>query len=62
MSDLVSAIGLVLVLEGAMYALAPATMRDMLSRLATTPDDVLRTAGLVAAVAGVLVVWIVRAA
>ncbi|RAI01043.1 DUF2065 domain-containing protein [Acuticoccus sediminis] len=62
MSDLVSAIGLVLVLEGALYALAPGTMRDMMTKLTTTPDDVLRMAGLVAAAVGVLVVWIVRAA
>ncbi|ORE95453.1 DUF2065 domain-containing protein [Acuticoccus yangtzensis] len=62
MSDLVSALGLVLVLEGALYALAPGAMRDMMSRMMTTPDDVLRMAGLAAAVVGVLLVWIVRAA
>ena len=62
MSDLVSAIGLVLVLEGALCALAPRAMRDMMARLTATPDDTLRVAGLVAAVVGVGLVWFVRAA
>ncbi len=62
MSDFVSAIGLVLVLEGALYALAPGAMRGMMAKLTTTPDDVLRMSGLVAAVVGVGLVWIVRAA
>nr|WP_211110150.1 DUF2065 domain-containing protein [Acuticoccus mangrovi] len=55
------AIGLVLALEGALYALAPQAMRGMMARLVTTPPDTLRAAGLAATVVGVGLVWLVRA-
>ncbi|WP_420392949.1 DUF2065 domain-containing protein [Acuticoccus sp.] len=60
MSDLVSALGLVLAIEGALYALAPGSMRAMVARLLQTPDDAIRTGGLVAAVVGVVLVWVAR--
>lgn len=54
------AIGLVLFLEGLFYALIPARMQDMMRQLVDLPPDVLRRAGLVAAAAGVFIVWLVR--
>lgn len=62
MSEILSALGLVLALEGALYALAPGFMRDMMARLTQTPDETLRMAGLVATVVGVALVFVVRAA
>ncbi|WP_108659308.1 DUF2065 domain-containing protein [Acuticoccus kandeliae] len=62
MSDLGAALGLVLVIEGALYALAPETMRAMMRQVLATPTDTLRKAGLGAAVVGVGLVWLVRAA
>ncbi|MCF3935468.1 DUF2065 domain-containing protein [Acuticoccus sp. M5D2P5] len=62
MTDLLSALGLVLAVEGALYALAPRAMRDMMSRILSTPTDTLRIAGLGAAILGVGLVWLVRAA
>ncbi|WP_439530693.1 DUF2065 domain-containing protein [Pannonibacter sp.] len=60
MTDLVVALGLVLVLEGILYALAPETMKTMMRKVLEAPDQTLRLAGLVAAGAGVLLVWLVR--
>ncbi|WP_106753050.1 DUF2065 domain-containing protein [Pannonibacter carbonis] len=60
MTDLVVALGLVLVLEGILYALAPENMKTMMRKVLEAPDQTLRLAGLVAAGAGVLLVWFVR--
>lgn len=60
MTDLVVALGLVLVLEGILYALAPESMKTMMRKVLEAPDQTLRLVGLVAAGAGVLLVWFVR--
>lgn len=58
--DLVTALALLLVIEGALYALFPEAMKRMLARLMTMPAGSLRAAGIVSAVAGVAIVWMVR--
>jgi len=60
MNELWIALALVLVIEGALYALFPRQMRAMALRMTEVPESTLRTAGLAAAVLGVLVVWAVR--
>ena len=60
MSDLLVAIGLVLVIEGLLWALAPGFGRRMLDAAAQMPESSLRTAGATAVAAGVLIVWLVR--
>ncbi|PVB61655.1 DUF2065 domain-containing protein [Labrenzia sp. 011] len=60
MSELMTALGLVLVLEGVLYALAPGGMKSVMRSALETPDQTLRIAGLVAAGAGVFLVWIIR--
>ena len=61
MEDLWAALGLVLVIEGAMYALFPAQMVEFLRRLPDIPVSVLRAAGLLAVAVGWLIVWLIRA-
>jgi uncharacterized protein len=60
MSDLAVGIGLVLVIEGLLWALAPGFGRRMLDAAAQMPESNLRTAGAAAVAAGVLIVWLVR--
>ena len=60
MSDLAVGIGLVLVIEGLIWALAPGTGLKMLVAAASTPQPALRLAGLAAMAAGVAIVWLVR--
>jgi uncharacterized protein len=60
MSDVAAAIGLILVLEGALYALFPDFMKRMAVRVTETPGDTLRFAGVTSAALGVAVVWLVR--
>ncbi|MEC8099574.1 MAG: DUF2065 domain-containing protein [Pseudomonadota bacterium] len=54
------ALGLVLAFEGAVYALFPTCLRRIVRQLDMVNDAHLRLGGLVALVAGVLLVWLVN--
>jgi len=54
------AIGLVLVIEGVLYALFPSAMQRMLADVLARPPQLLRTGGLIAACVGVGIVWLAR--
>jgi uncharacterized protein YjeT (DUF2065 family) len=58
--DLLTAVGLVLVLEGAAYALFPGGVRRLLEVARATPEDRLRIGGMAAAAIGLVLVWAVR--
>jgi uncharacterized protein len=60
MTDLAVAIGLVLVLEGLLWALAPGFGRRLLLASADMSEQSLRLGGTIAVAAGVLVVWLAR--
>ncbi|MGE3066459.1 MAG: DUF2065 family protein [Hyphomicrobiaceae bacterium] len=60
MSDLLVAFGLVLVLEGLLWAAAPDLGRRMMEQMGRTADSTLRIAGAAAVAVGVFVVWLVR--
>jgi uncharacterized protein YjeT (DUF2065 family) len=60
MSEVAAAIGLILTLEGVLYALFPEFMKRMAQQVTAMPGDTLRIGGVVSAVAGVALVWLVR--
>ncbi len=60
MSDLLVGIGLVLVIEGILWALAPSIGRRALEAASEMPEGQLRMSGAVAVLAGVALVWMVR--
>ncbi len=60
MADLVTALGLVLVIEGIIYGAFPHLGRRIGEFLRTASDDLLRITGLVSAAAGLGVVWLAR--
>lgn len=60
MTDLGVGIGLVLVIEGLLWALAPQTARRMLELVADLPDAHVQRLGAAAVAGGVAVVWLVR--
>jgi uncharacterized protein len=61
MNDFVAAVGLVLVIEGLLYAVFPRAVRRMMEIAREMPDSNLRAGGLMALIVGVLVVWLARA-
>ena len=54
------ALGLVLAFEGAIYAIFPSFLRRIVRQLDMVNDGNLRLGGLVALVAGVVLVWLVN--
>ncbi len=60
MSDLGTALALVLVIEGCLYALFPEGMKRAAAQAVSVPSRALRIAGLAAAFAGVALVWLMR--
>jgi uncharacterized protein YjeT (DUF2065 family) len=60
MSDLVVGIGLVLVIEGLLWALVPHLAVRMLEASAAAPQNTLRIAGWSAVLMGLGLVWLIR--
>lgn len=60
LTDFVVALGLVMVIEGALYAAAPSFMKALLAKVIAVPDTTFRYSGLAALVLGVAIVWVVR--
>ncbi|MFU8862803.1 MAG: DUF2065 domain-containing protein [Rhodobacterales bacterium] len=54
------AIGLVLIVEGLAYALAPSLIEQLLAALREIPEPARRTLGLLAIVSGVAFVWLAK--
>ncbi len=54
-----TAIGLIFVIEGALYALLPTVMRRSIARVLAQPVGRVRTVGLCAALVGLLLIWLV---
>ncbi|MBB3266484.1 hypothetical protein FHW79_004125 [Azospirillum sp. OGB3] len=60
MTDFLTALALVLVIEGVLYALFPSAMRRLIVEALTMPENRLRAVGLATAMAGVGFVWLLR--
>ena len=57
MKELVIAFGLFLFIEGALYALFPSKMKNMLRKLKIVKDSQLRSGGLIFAVMGFIIIY-----
>ena len=60
MTDFLTALGLALVIEGALYGLFPQAMRRMLVHALNLPPESMRIGALALAAVGVAVVWVAR--
>ncbi len=60
MSELISAVGLVLVIEGVVWAAFPGAAMRLLQAASKLPEQTVRTFGLSVLAVGVLLVWLVR--
>lgn len=59
-TDLLTALALVMVIEGALLALFPGGMKRLWEMAGDVPQSTLRAGGLGATVAGVFLVWLIR--
>ena len=60
MSELVIAFGLFLFIEGILYALFPAKMKNMLKKLELLKNSQLRSGGLIFAVIGFVIIYYIK--
>ena len=60
MRELIIAFGLFLFIEGILYALFPSKMKNMLKKLELIKDSQLRTAGLIFAIIGFIIVYYIK--
>ena len=60
MNELVIAFGLFLFIEGILYAIFPAKMKNMLKKLEFVKDSQLRTGGLIFAIIGFMIIYYMK--
>ena len=60
MKELVIAFGLFLFIEGVLYAIFPAKMKNMLKKLELVKDSQLRKGGLIFAIIGFIIVYYIK--
>lgn len=60
MKELGVAFGLLLVIEGLLYAMFPGAMKNMLTIMKDMPAQKLRTGGLFFAAFGFIIVWYIK--
>jgi uncharacterized protein YjeT (DUF2065 family) len=60
MTDFLAALGLVFVIEGLTFAAFPQAARRAVAMMTQTPDDRLRAVGILSAVSGLVLLWLVR--
>ena len=60
MSDFLIALGLVFAIEGILFAAFPAMTKRAMAQVMETPDGVLRVLGIISALVGVVLIWLVR--
>jgi uncharacterized protein YjeT (DUF2065 family) len=60
MLDFIVALGLFFALEGLVLAAFPDAAKHMMKTVLITPNTQLRIAGIVSAVIGIVIVWLVR--
>ncbi|HEX7790045.1 MAG TPA: DUF2065 domain-containing protein [Afipia sp.] len=58
--DLLVGVGIMLVLEGLLFTALPNWMRSAMKSVLSSPDNILRAVGLVSAVVGLILIWLVR--
>ena len=60
MKELIIAFGLFLFIEGALYAIFPSKMKNMLKKLETIKDSQLRISGLIFALIGFVIIYYMK--
>ncbi len=59
-SDFLVGVGILFVVEGLLLAGVPGFIRGAMESLIKTPDSLLRITGLISAVSGLLLIWLIR--
>ena len=57
---IIAAFGLLLVIEGILYAIFPNTMKKIIGKMLNTENETLKWTGLFSAFIGLVLIWIVK--
>ena len=60
MKDLISALGLLLFLEGLFFAIFPTKIKNMIKAIEKIPENKLRSMGIFFLILGFLIVWYIK--
>ena len=60
MRELIIAFGLLLFIEGILYALFPSKMKNMLKKIDTISESQLRVGGFIFAIIGFVIIWYLK--
>ena len=60
MKDLITALGLLLFIEGLLVAMFPSRIKNMLEMIKNTPENKLRSFGLFFLIIGFLIIWYIK--
>ena len=60
MKDLITAIGLIFFIEGLLIAIFPSRIKNMLELIKSSPDNKLRTFGVLFLLIGFLIIWYIK--
>jgi uncharacterized protein YjeT (DUF2065 family) len=60
MADFLVALGLMLAIEGLVFAALPGAAKRAMESVLDTPEPILRVVGVVSAAIGVMMIWLVR--
>jgi len=60
MKDLISALGLLLFLEGLFFAIFPTKIKNMIKSIEKIPENKLRRTGIFFLILGFLIVWYIK--
>jgi uncharacterized protein YjeT (DUF2065 family) len=59
-TDFLIGVGILFVIEGLLFAASPNWMRRAMKSALTMPDNVMRAVGIGSAVAGLILIWVIR--
>ena len=60
MNDLIAAIGLLFFIEGIFIAIFPSKIKSMLEVIKNTPENKLRSFGVIFLIMGFLIIWYIK--
>ncbi|QUS39015.1 DUF2065 domain-containing protein [Tardiphaga alba] len=59
-ADFLIGLGILLVFEGILFLAFPSWMRRAMKSALASPDNILRLAGIISAVGGLILIWFIR--
>ncbi len=60
MNEIITAIGLILFIEGLLIAIFPSRIKNMLEIIKNTPENKLRTYGVIFLIIGFVIIWYIK--